>query len=220
MPRPFALSAAAAALLLRCSAAAEFNVMTYGAVGDGVADDTTAVRATLAAAAAVNGGTVLFPAGHTFSTGAFNLTSNIDLMVAGTIRASAGSSNGHYTLASQLAWFGVGPSWQAFIHSDGASNLTLRGGGTIDGNGAAWWACGCKSSSPDAEPCLGHERPRLLNLIDGVGLVIRDLHFTNSPMWNLRPSHFRGIYMTNLTITAPNGVACNSDGIDLVGVET
>jgi len=42
-----------------------FNVMDYGAIGNGIADDTLAITNTVAAAA-VTGGTVLFPAGYTF----------------------------------------------------------------------------------------------------------------------------------------------------------
>ena len=40
-----------------------FNVKGFGAVGDGVADDTAAVQATIAAAKAAGGGTIFFPKG-------------------------------------------------------------------------------------------------------------------------------------------------------------
>ncbi len=46
-----------------------FNPFHYGAQGDGTTDDTIAVRATFAAAAANNGGEVLFPKNSTFLTG-------------------------------------------------------------------------------------------------------------------------------------------------------
>ena len=212
------LIATAACAASAALAAGTFDVTAYGAVGDGKTDDTSAVRAALAAAAAANGGTVLFPPAKTFFTGAMNLTSNVVLDVRGTILATPDSDNGHYALGAQLAWFGVGTAWQAFLHSNGANNLTLQGGGVIDGNGAKWWACGCKGNA-QAAPCKGSERPRLLNLIGGDGLVIQDLTFQNSPMWNLRPSHFKNVYMRNLTILAPNGVACNTDGIDMDGVQ-
>ena len=59
-----------------------FNVRDYGAVGDNVTHDTAAVRK--AAAALLlggHGGTLLFPTGGTYLTGAFNLSSHTTLVV-------------------------------------------------------------------------------------------------------------------------------------------
>lgn len=48
------------------------NVKDFGAVGDGVTNDTTAFRAALAALAGMGGGTLLVPAGHYILSSAFN----------------------------------------------------------------------------------------------------------------------------------------------------
>ena len=58
-----------------------FDIRTYGAVGDGKALDTHAINAALAAAAAVGGGTVYFPAG-TWLTFSIRLQSNVELYLA------------------------------------------------------------------------------------------------------------------------------------------
>lgn len=50
-----------------------FNVRNYGAVGNGVADDTTAIQAAITAAA-VNGGTVYFPRGTYLTAQTINLS--------------------------------------------------------------------------------------------------------------------------------------------------
>jgi parallel beta-helix repeat protein len=52
---------------------AVYNVKAYGAVGDGITDDTTAIKAAIAAAPA--GGVVYFPAG-TYLCGQINVTTN------------------------------------------------------------------------------------------------------------------------------------------------
>src|SRR5207342_2084564 len=55
-----------------------FNVMEYGAVGDGHTKTTAALQKTIAACAAAGGGTVWFPAGK-YLTGALMMESNLTL---------------------------------------------------------------------------------------------------------------------------------------------
>lgn len=52
-----------------------FNVKSYGAVGDGATNDTTAIASAIAAAAAAGGGVVRFPAGI-YLTNAITMTAN------------------------------------------------------------------------------------------------------------------------------------------------
>ena len=56
---------------------AVFNVKDFGAVGDGNTYDTQAISKALIAVKKNNGGTVLFPSGGVYLTGALNLTSNL-----------------------------------------------------------------------------------------------------------------------------------------------
>jgi polygalacturonase len=204
-----------------------FNVMDFGAIGDGITDDTNSVRSALIAAVQAGPSTVLFPSGKIFLTGAFNLSSNLLVDIQGTILAYPGSDTGHYVLQANFEFFGPTdqPIWQAFIHSNGANNITIQGGGLIDGNGEVWWKCDCASSNPTATPCLGLGRPHLFTPFNGTGLIIRDIIFQNSPMWNLSPTWFNNVYISNVTILSPiaqgskNSIGCNTDGIDPVGCE-
>jgi hypothetical protein len=60
-----------------------FNVLDYGAVGDGTTDSTTAIQAAIDAANAASAGTVFFPAGTYKLTDTVNLKANVVLKGAG-----------------------------------------------------------------------------------------------------------------------------------------
>lgn len=78
------------------------NVKDYGAKGDGVADDTAAINAALAALPA-NEGTVYLPPGTYKTTATITLTSRQWLVGAGYgIRGASGSERGSSTIASSF----------------------------------------------------------------------------------------------------------------------
>ena len=82
----------------------DYHVKDFNATGDGVTDDTNAVRAALLAAANTNGGRVIFDDGYKFLTGSFNVTSNVILDVRGVILASQVPDEFHYPLIPPLPW--------------------------------------------------------------------------------------------------------------------
>jgi polygalacturonase len=91
-------------LFFQLSLAQVYNVRDFNATGDGITDDTNAIRAALAAAENTMGGRVIFNSGYTFLTGAINVTSNVILDVRGTILASQESDQFHYPLIAPLPW--------------------------------------------------------------------------------------------------------------------
>jgi hypothetical protein len=105
-----------------------FNVRHYGAVGDGVADDTAAIHAARDAAGV--GGAVVFPPGAYLTTGvSATIVSQVWQIMAGATIKSKGSGST------------AGP-----ITVD-APNVTITGGGAVDGNrsviggNAHVWSC-------------------------------------------------------------------------------
>lgn len=167
------------------AAAFTANPMSYGAVGDGVADDTTAVRAAAVAVAAAGGGTIAMLAPHQFLTGPFNLSSNSVLYVAAGAVLRASNDSSVYQLIPPLPWFGGGqdaegsgqPEWSPVIASYNTTNVTITGGGLIDGNGAAWWSCFDAGLAPP--PCNNYSRPQLVrpNNVTGFQVgVLRAAH--------------------------------------------
>lgn len=209
-------------LLAACAAASSvfaqsgvFDVRAYGAVGDGVTDDTGAVRKAAAALEGAGGGTLLFDAGYKFLTGAFNISSNTYMVVAGTILGQ--TDNTKYELIQPLPWYGGGQDaqesgqleWGSLIRSyPGSTNVTITGGGVIDGQGEPWYSC----INKPAAPCSGYSRPHLLLLYSTVGVVIHNITLQSSPAWTLHLANCTDVHVYNTTIlsTGPN-----TDGVDI-----
>ena len=64
------------------------SITDFGGVGDGITDDTNAVRATVAAVKNSSGGRVVFDVEYTFLTGCFVISDNIILDIRGKILGS------------------------------------------------------------------------------------------------------------------------------------
>ena len=193
----------------------------YSAVGDGVHDDTLALRAALAAiAGSASGGALLLPAPYTFLSQALNLTSNLALLVEGTLLAAPGGPL--WPLIPPLAWFGGGvdtpesgaPEWQPFLLGLGAHNLSLSGGGVVDGGGAPWWACAHGSPPLQAPPCSGYSRPRLLQPRHATGFTLRNLTLRNSPAWTIDLENVTDAHLAGFSVLSPADQG-NTDGVDV-----
>ena len=104
-----------------------FNVLDFGARGDGTNNDTVAIQKAIDACAAQGGGQVWLPSGKTFLTGALVLHSGIDFHLA----------NGA-VLKGSANWRDYGHPG-ALLFAKDATNITVSGNGIIDGNDRAVW---------------------------------------------------------------------------------
>ncbi|PSR73357.1 hypothetical protein PHLCEN_2v10792 [Hermanssonia centrifuga] len=92
----------------------------------------------------------------------------------------------------------------------GGNNLVLDGGGTLDGQGQAWYDAFAKNSSL--------ARPITLTLYQAKNVTVENLHMINSPEWVNLVNEGEQIVYRNLNIsavsTSENGAA-NTDGWDI-----
>ncbi len=126
------------------SAAAVFNVRDHGAKGDGVALDSPAINAAIAAAAKQGGGTVVLPAG-TYLSFSVRLQSNITLQLdagATLLAATPAEGFGAYDPPEPNDWgdklqyqdFGHSHWQNSLIWGEGLENIAITGAGRIDGS--------------------------------------------------------------------------------------
>jgi galacturan 1,4-alpha-galacturonidase len=132
---------AVAAGVLFFSGAGEARVLLtlddFGAVGDGITNDTQAfLDAWNAACASTEPAVLAVPAGKTYQIWPVRLAGpckkKLKLMISGTIAAPA----------SPDEWAGRDPTKWLYVFR--VDDLSVSGGGTIDGMGAEWWARSCK----------------------------------------------------------------------------
>jgi polygalacturonase len=139
-------------------AAKTFNVLEYGATGDGDTLDTAAIQRAIDAAAG-DGGQVLIPRGHKFLVATLDLKGGIDFHLEGELVIS--------TNRSDYASDGV-------ITASNAPDLRITGSGKISGQSLSFMT----SYETTNEWWLFKEwRPKMFVLTGCTNLVVRDITF-------------------------------------------
>jgi polygalacturonase len=192
------------------------DVRAFGAVGDGVHDDTAALQA--AVMACPEGGVVIVPAGVWLS-GPLFLKSDMTLRVERDARLLGHPDIARWPLLPAMlatdgdtrvlgSWEGQPASCHAsLVNALGVERLLIEGEGTIDGNAsfATWW-------SRPKTPFAGW-RPRTLLLANCRDVHVCGIALVNSPSWTLHALRSRQLSFTRLSIEAPVD-SPNTDGID------
>jgi Glycosyl hydrolases family 28 len=202
-----------------------FNVLEYGALGDGTNNDTAAIQRAVVACVAGGGGQVLLPGGKKFLAGAIMLGSNVDFHLA---RGAV--------LKGSARWQDYGEDG-ALLFAKDATNLTISGDGMLDGNDRAvwqqlanelaggdvnkpgWWPqafCGVwwpfdRSATNNT---LAAGRPMQIILIGCQHVRIRDVTIRNAPSWTIHPAGCDDMVIDSISILNDWNVP-NNDGIDL-----
>lgn len=193
----------------------------FGAVGDGDTLDTPALQQAIDAAAAIHGTVRLGPG--TWRSGALFLRSGVTLELAeGATLLGSRSLADYPRLHTRVA--GIEMQWPAaLLNVVDAEDVAITGRGTVDGDGAAFWAAywqlraayeprGLRwASDYDAE------RPRLVLLqrsrrvFVGGGLTLR-----RSGFWTLHVCYCERVWIDRITIrNNDDGRGPSTDGIDI-----
>jgi hypothetical protein len=156
--------------------AGTFNVIDFGAKGDGLALDTSAINQAIEACAKAGGGQVLLPAGE-YLSGTVHLRSHVTLylapgaVLAGTTNLTEYTQPAIPSFMPEAKW---GKWHRALIVGEGVQDAAIFGPGTIDGR---------KVYDPTGEERM--RGPHTIVLVDCRGFTLRDVSIVDSANYAL-----------------------------------
>lgn len=115
------------------------DMIKAGAATDGKSLNTQLINSTIDRLNANGGGTLYFPAGK-YLTGSIRMKSNITLELEAGATLLFSDNFDDYLPFVEMRYEGVMmKSFQPLIYAVDAENITIKGEGTLDGQGKKWW---------------------------------------------------------------------------------
>ncbi|XP_043687891.1 probable polygalacturonase At3g15720 [Telopea speciosissima] len=187
-----------------------FDVMDFGAVGDGKTDDSLAFLKAWARACKSTARSTLSIPDKTFLLNPLKFfgpckSSNITVQISGKLTAPSDISE--WKVSERDFWIQFG-----FIYG-----LTITGSGSaqIDGRGLSWWNCKNDKKClkvPNFYPNFSDLLLQTLVINNTIGLRMNGLKFIDSPRMHLVIGHSSWVQVSQLYIVAPED-SPNTDGI-------
>ncbi|GMI93793.1 hypothetical protein like AT1G70500 [Hibiscus trionum] len=184
-----------------------FNVIGFGAIGDGTTDDSKGFKQAwdVACNSSAPSPTVLVPQGKTFLLQP--LTLNGKLCTSNPITFQI---DGRIIAPSKAGAWQCRPNcdhWISFRKCDG---LLIKGSGTINGQGSNWWRLSCKNKN---KACPSR-KPTGFVIEDSNNVEMNGITFEDSPKMHIAFERSTLVHAANLTIKAPKN-SPNTDGIHI-----
>jgi polygalacturonase len=196
------LVVAGLAMVVGCGVMAAQNVcpvQKYGKeTGSGTALDTVAIQKAIDDCASKGGGIVRLAGAAKFVSAPLVLKSHITLEITEGTTLEGSSNHDDYPAIEEFHDKGR----QSLLSAKGAEDITIRGGGVIDGKGDSWWV------NPH------QARPRLIVFDHCKHVLMENITVENSPMWQIVPYYSEDLTFRNMKVLAPEPAGHNTDGID------
>ena len=193
-----------------------FCITDFGAIADSTILQTEAIQRTIDEAAA-HGGTVVIPAGVWLSGALFFGPGTQLYLDEGAVLKGSTDTWDFPDVPVHIEGV-LQPYAAALINADGCDGFSIRGLGTLDGNGAPYWDAFWARRKENPQ-CTNLEvrRPRMVSVSHSRDIRIEGVKLRNSAFWNIHLYKCRGIEICGVDIYAPIKPvkAPSSDGIDL-----
>lgn len=181
----------------------EYDVRSYGAVGDGVVLDTKSIQQAIDLCADAGGGTVRLQGGR-FLSGTIRLKSNVTLYVENGAVLLGSTNIGDYTdITPAITYLYRARFTKSLIYAEKAENIAIAGRGVIDGQGVHF----------PAHRGDDRGRPYIIRFSECKNVCVEDVTFRDSARWL---SHY--LACDNLVISGisiQSKIRENRDGMDI-----
>ena len=197
-----------------------FNVMRYGAAGNGKTLDSPAIQRAIDAAS-VHGGTVIVPAG-TYRSGSIFVKSGVTLEIQSGATILGSQSIADYPMMpTRIA--GIEMSWPAaLVNVYDQHNVAITGEGTVDGDGKvfweAYWTLRRSYESRGLRWAADYDahRPRLIQVFHSEHVKLNQLMLRRSGFWTVHICYSHDVAIDNIAIrNNEDGRGPSTDGIDI-----
>ncbi len=178
------------------------DVRNYGAAGDGVTMNTTNIQAAVNACPA-NGFVWLH--GGTYLAGTITLKNNLTFFIDPTATLfGSGSAADYPTQTPPVSNSQTVNCQRALVYAQSCTNITVTGGGTINGNGRNNFTSGVEATRPIAIWTAACNQVRLQNI-----------NIVDAAMWTMVNLQSDYLTISNMTVN-DDGLNGNRDGCDVV----
>ena len=219
----------------------DFSIVKYGALTDGVTDNSAAIRDAIAACNKAGGGRVVIPAGE-FVTGAIHLKSNVNLHVSKGATLKFSRDPKAYLPVVFTRWEGMElMNHSPFIYAFEQTNIAITGEGTLDGQSKEgfWKWHGnpryggdpnvisqkadraklyemMNANVPVRERIFGeghYLRPQFIQPYKCKNVLIENVKIIDSPMWEINPVLCENVTINKVYISShgPNNDGCDPE---------
>ncbi|WP_053990730.1 glycoside hydrolase family 28 protein [Mangrovimonas sp. TPBH4] len=218
-----------------------FNVLDYGAVADGVLDNTWAFKKAIEDCSQKGGGKVVVPSGR-YLTGPIHLEDNVNLHLESGAEILFSTNPKDYPLV-HTSYEGIELiNYSPLIYAYQKENIAITGEGTLNGQASNdnWWpwckkdVYGWKEGMPSQRDSLnlprlmemgeagvpvaervfgeGHYlRPTFLEPFECSNVLIQGVKIVNAPFWVIHPIKSNNVTVDGVTVESHGP---NNDGCD------